>query len=173
MKTCQRTLLALALFCIFGGLAFESPARLSGKEKAKKDAKQTARNLDLYTANLFHKRLSVLSDEAFVAVFYEGPLAHPRQPTGAQLLQTTDYQVCWAVTEVDEHGSDLGRILFRIGVSLKKRASTVATCVVNGKRLYLKVKDLPEKWTVDTQLPLAKKGITIRKLLESLGKGDK
>jgi hypothetical protein len=170
MRICQRTIAALVFLCIFAGVAIQSPAQSIEAEKATRKAKQTARALDLYTANLFHKRLSVFSDDAFVAVVYEGALAHPRQPAGAKLLETADYQLRWAVTEIDEHGSNLGRILFHIEVSLKKQPSTIATCRFNGKKLYLQVTGLPEKWTVDTQLPGADKGGSIRRLLARLGK---
>jgi len=173
MKTRRWTFVALVPLAVFASMACLSPESSLGGRKSKKEAKKTARDLDLYTANLFHKRLSVISEEAFVAVAYQGPLAHTRKPAGAKLLETVDDHVRWAVIEVDEHGSTPGPIIFQIWVSLKKQPSTVATCLVNGKKLFLQVTDLRKQWTVDTELPGAKKGMTIRKLLERLGKRNR
>ncbi len=155
----------LVWVCPFPALSIE-------EEKSDREARDTAQQIDLFTANLFHKRLSIISKKAFVAVSYAGTLAHSRKPAGAELLETVNDDVIWNVTEVDTHGSDLGRVIFNIRISLKKQADTVAACKINGKTLYLKVTDLPEKWTVDTAMPRSSKGMTIRKILKSAANED-
>lgn len=114
-------------------VASASAGRSSKAGRAEQKAKESAEQIDLFTANLFHKRLSVVSSEAFVAVTYAGPLGRPRRPVGLEPAETAEYDLLWNVTEVNANGSELEAIIFQIRVSPRKEADTVAECTVNGK----------------------------------------
>ena len=125
--------------------------------------------VDIVTANLFHKHLAVVSKHVGLRVSYRGPLALARGLPGFVPIEPSETFLEWTVGRSIAH-TDLSWHQFTLSVSTAKAQGTVAQCLINGKMLYLQAKDLPDGRTLDDPsngLPGAEK-VTPRSLLLEL-----
>jgi hypothetical protein len=121
--------------------------------------------LDLNTANLFHKRLAKLCVSPSLHVLYDGPLSRPRRSKGGvELNETPEIYVRWSITWKEPKG-ELQRILARISISMENDPKATLVSLVNQKRLYVRVE--PKDRTIDDPIPGNGK-LTLRNLLRSL-----
>jgi hypothetical protein len=131
-----------------------------------------AENIDLFTANKFHERLSILSKHSGICVSYRGPLDRERGRPGFVPVEADPGRFLEWIVGRNISFTDVAQGIFTFSVSTVKVPDTVAQCVVNGKTLYLQVKDLNEVRKLDDPIPdlAGKEKVTPRSLLEELGK---
>jgi hypothetical protein len=96
--------------------------------------------LDLFTVTAFHKQLyKAICSDSHLHVWYRGPLARGRgNPIANGGIHPTEnnprFFLTWAVTESERQ---IGPLVFQLSVSLEKHPDTVASCVVNKRKLYV------------------------------------
>jgi hypothetical protein len=144
---------------VLNGPPYERPDRVKSTTTAKLPSgeaipqdRHESEAIDLFTANLFHKRLSKLSEHDGIQVSYRGALAQTRGRPGFVPTDPEEAFLKWWVGSWGDY-DHLGRHMFTLCVSMKKRPGCLAQCVVNGKTLYLEVCELPEGRTIDDPVP--------------------